>query len=79
MICVIIVIYYDFMKLQTRIGKIETINITPVRGIFKNPNDNLPARKINLDYQHEFHDLFVVTHQAAAIHTRHRLLLSSQE
>ncbi|MDR2117349.1 MAG: hypothetical protein LBP87_13305 [Planctomycetaceae bacterium] len=45
---------YDFLKLQTRIGKIETINIAPVRGIFKNPNDNLPARKINLDYQGEF-------------------------
>ncbi|MDR2438985.1 MAG: glycosyl hydrolase-related protein [Planctomycetaceae bacterium] len=45
---------YDFLKFQTRTGKIETLNITPIRGIFKIPNEKLPARKINIDYKGEF-------------------------
>ncbi|MDR1271085.1 MAG: hypothetical protein LBK82_16345 [Planctomycetaceae bacterium] len=48
---------YDVLKFQARTGKIEAINITPIRGIFKtkNSDEQFPlARKINIDYQGEF-------------------------
>ncbi|MDR2754924.1 MAG: glycosyl hydrolase-related protein [Planctomycetaceae bacterium] len=45
---------YDCLKLQTRTGKIEAVNITPIRGIFKIPNEKFPARKIKIDYKGEF-------------------------
>ncbi|MDR1385090.1 MAG: hypothetical protein LBJ67_14750, partial [Planctomycetaceae bacterium] len=46
---------YDMLKFQSRIGKIEAINIAPVRGVFKNSDEKFPlARKIRIDYQGEF-------------------------
>jgi len=46
---------YDSVRFQTRTGRIESVAVTPERGIFKynSPQGVVPARKITVDYQGE--------------------------
>ena len=44
---------YDCVKFKTKTGKIETINVKPVRGVFKGKGNEL-ARKVKIEYDGEF-------------------------